>query len=239
MNDATLAAIVTGLVSVLGNGLLNYFVNRKKTFAEIQKVQAEAQKTRAETDKILTEIKSVSANVSYSLATPTEDILFDGTARIDGFDVRGAEGNFWKGSEATSAKGKGDLKFEEGGILNIHRDNTVGRFELYFQRYIFKGEEHSIIPKDFTTSGRRKLRISCEAKAIGGEHMLRFILRDPSSARRLAEDRICVKTNDWTKFQVYLPADPSSDAQLRIDDEEVSRAPSSIQIRNIVLAQRG
>src|ERR1700730_15394711 len=163
MNEATVAAILTGLVSVVGNGVLNYFVNRRKTQAEIQKVQAEAQKTRAETDKILTEIKSVSANVSYSLAAPTEDILFDGTARIDGFDVKGAEGNFWKGSEPTSPKGRGELRFENGGILNVHRDNTQGRFELLFQRYIYKGEEHSMIPKDFTTSGRRKLRISCEA----------------------------------------------------------------------------
>jgi hypothetical protein len=238
MSDAIVVAIITGVISVFGSGLLNYFVNRRKTQAEIQKVQAEAQKTRAETDKILTEIKTVSANVSYSLAAPAEEILFDGSGRIDGFDVRGSEGNFWKGSEPTSPKGRGELRFEDGGVLNIHRDNTEGRFELLFQRYNYKGEEHSVIPKDFTTSGKRKLRVSCEAKAISAEHMLRFVLREPTSARRLAEERICVKSIDWTKFQVYLPADPSLDAQLRIDDEDVSRAPSSVQIRNVVLAQR-
>jgi hypothetical protein len=115
----------------------------------MQKVQVETQKTQTETDKIRTEIRSVSANVSDRLAAPTEEILFDGPARIDGFDVRGAEGNFWKGSALTSAKGQGELKFEDGGILNILRGNTGGRFALYFQRYIFKNEEHSIFPKDF------------------------------------------------------------------------------------------
>jgi hypothetical protein len=238
MNDAAFAAIVTGLVSVVGNGMLNYFVNRKKTEADIQKVQAEAQKMRAETDKILAEIRSVSADVRYTLAAPTEDVLFDGTSRIDGFDVKGAEGNFWKGTEAISAKGRGELTFENDAVLNVRRDNIEGRFELFFQRYMYKGEEHSMIPKDYTTSGKRKLRVSCEAKVVGGEHTLRFLVRDPSSARRLAEDRICVKSNDWTKFQVYLATDPSADAQLRVDDEDVSRAPSSVQIRNVVLAQR-
>jgi len=238
----SIVAVVAGLVSGTGVALLNHVLSRKKTQAEIQKVQAEAQKTRAETDKILAEIKNVSAAVSYSLADSTEVILFDGTERIDGFDVRGREGTFWTGfgaeSKPASPKGQGELKFEDGGVLNVQRKNTEGRFELWFQRYIYKGKEHSMIPKDEVIAGKRKLRVSCEAKAVGGQHVLRFVIFEPSTKTRLAEERATVKSNEWTRFQVFLPADANQDCQFRIDDEEVSSAPSSVQIRNIVLAQR-
>lgn len=95
-----------------------------------------------------------------------------------------------------------------------------------------------MIPKDDLISGKRKLRVSCEAKSVGGDHNLRFIIRDPSTGHRLAEDRVRVTINNWTPYQVFLSADPNLDSQFRIDDEEVSHAPSSLQIRNIILAQR-
>jgi hypothetical protein len=226
---AVLAAVLGGT----GGALLTYIFGKKKTQAEIENLRAEAQKNRAEADKISAELKGV---VSYSLAASDEQILFDGSARIDGFDVRGNEGNFWK---STTPKGLGELKFEEGGILNIQRKNKDGRFELWFQRYDYKGTERQTIPKDDLISGKRKLRVSCEAKVSGVEHSLRFILRQPSGDR-LAEQRFTVKSSEWTKFQVFLSADPL-DCILRIDDEidaRVSLPPGSVQIRNIVLAQR-
>ncbi len=50
--------------------------------------------------------------------------------------------------------------------------------------------------------------------------------------------RISVESNEWTSFQIFLQADPTQDCVLRIDDQAVSSAPSSVQILNIVLARR-
>lgn len=144
LTNSIITAVLSGLVSGIGVALLNYVLTRKKTDAEIQKIQAEAQKARAETDKIVAELKNVSATVSYTLADTAEQILFDGKSHIDGFDIKGAEGQFWTGtgtaSKPISPKGQGLLKFEDGGVLNVQRTNTEGRFELIFQRYISKAK---------------------------------------------------------------------------------------------------
>lgn len=235
-NSTSIAiAVISGVVGGSGVAILNYILNRKKTETEIQKM-------RAETDKINAEIKNLSATVSYSLSDSAEQIIFDGKARIDGFDIKGAEGQFWTGigkdAKTTSPKGHGTLRFEEGGILNIQRTNIEGRFELWLQRYFYNRKEHAIIPKDELISGKRKLRVSCEAKAVGGEHTLRFVVREVRTGLRLADEAVRVKGNVWTPFQVYLLADPAQECQLRIDDEQVSIAPSSVQIRNLVVTER-
>jgi len=232
--SSIITAVVSGLVGGTGVALLTNFLNKRKTNAEIQKWQAEAEKTAAETQKIKSEL----ATVSYTISASPEEVIIDGRSGIDGFDVKGSEGQFWSNnSQPISPKGQGSLKFENG-VLNVQRTNTDGRYELLFLRYMYKSGEHSLIPKDDLISGKRKLRVSCEAKSAGADHTLRFMIRDPSTKQRLAEDRVKVTTNQWTSFQAFLSADPGVDGQFRIDDEEVSQAPSSVQIRNIVLTQR-
>jgi hypothetical protein len=228
------------VVSGSGVALINHLFNRKKTQVEIQKIQAEAEKTRAETEKILAEVKSVSAAV-YNLAGSPEEILLDGSKHLDGFDIKGNEGTLWTGGDdnrPTGEKARGEVRFEEGGIVNIQRRNTEGRYELWFQRYVYKGKEHSVIPKDVLISGMRKLRVGGEAKAIDGTHELRFVVRRPGVGGIIDQERISVESNEWTNFQIFLQADPAQDCVLRIDDQAVSSAPSSVQIRNIVLARR-
>lgn len=242
MSDAmttSIVGVVSGLVSGGGVALINHLLSRKRTQAEIQKVQAEAEKTRAETSKILAEVKTVSAAVSYSLGSTAEEILFQGNQQVDGFDVQGEEGNLWTADgKPLGGKGRGELKFEDGGVLNVHRGNTEGRFELRFLRYTYRGKEHTFIPRDELISGKRKLRVSGESKAVGGAHRLRFVVKVANSSTTLAEATARVESNEWTSFAVFLPADPSQDCMVRIYDQEVSAAPSSLQIRNVVIAQR-
>ena len=241
LTNSIVVAGLSGLLSGIAVAILTYVLSKKRTDAEISNMKAQADKARAETDKILAELKNVSATVSYTLADAAEQILVGGTSSLDGFDVKGADGQIWTGtgkdSKPISPKGEGQLMFEEGA-LNVKRTNTFGRFELLFQRYRYKGNEYALIPKDDLISGKRRLLASCEAKAVGGEHSLRFVVRDPSTGHRLAQDSVRVTTNNWMPYQVFLSADASVDSQFRIDDEEVSHAPSSIQIRKVVLAQR-
>jgi hypothetical protein len=172
---------------------------------------------------------------------PAEQIIYDGRGGIDGFDFRGQEAELWTGvgtnAKPISPKGHGTLKREEGGILNVRRTDTDGRFEVWLQRFSFEGKDYSYIPKNLHISGKRKLRISFEAKTVGGEHTLRFVIRI-EEGYRLAEDIVRVSASEWKSFEVFLQFDPTQDCQLRIDDESVSKAPSSVQIRNIVVAER-
>jgi hypothetical protein len=241
LTNSIVVAGLSGLLSGVAVALLTYFLSRKRTDAEIGNLKAQADKAMAETDKIRAELKNVSATVSFNLPSGAEQILVDGKSGLDGFDVKGSEGQFWVGSgkdaKPTSPMAEGKLKFEEGA-LNVQRDNTEGRFELRFIRYIYKGKEYALIPKDDLISGKRRLLASCEAKVVGGEHSLRFVIRDPTAGQKLAEEVVRVATTSWATYQVFLSADAGVESQFRIDDEQVSRVPSSIQIRNVVLAQR-
>jgi len=231
MSNEIAVAVISGIMSGIGVALANYLINRKKVEVEIQKM-------KAETDKIYAEIKNLSATVSYGLEDSFEQILFDGTHKIDGFDIKGSEGQHWKDDKPITGKGNGVLKFEDFGVINLKRTNTDGRFELWVMKYIYNGNEYDKIPNDDLISGKRKILVSCEAKAIGGEHTLRFVVRDAEKTSWLTSDTVRVIGNDWTQYQIYLQFDPSKNSILRIDDENVSVAPSSVQIRNLVITER-
>lgn len=183
-------------------------------------------------------VESAKQNIAVR---PAEQIIYDSRGGIDGFDFRGQESQLWTGvgtdAKAISPKGHGALKLEGGGILDVQRIDTDGRFEVWLQRFSFEGKEYSFIPKNLHISGKRKLRIGFDAKAVGGEHTLTFVIRI-EEGYRLAEESVRVSASEWKPFEVFLQFDPTKDCQLRIDDGSVSKAPSSVQIRNIVVAER-
>jgi hypothetical protein len=67
-----------------------------------------------------------------------------------------------------------------------------------------QGQNQAIIPKDELIPGSRRLRVSCEAKAVGGDRTLRFVIRNPATGSIPAEDRITVRSNEWARFQLFL-----------------------------------
>jgi hypothetical protein len=234
------ATVVAALLSGLLVAVVTYFINRRKTEAETERTRAETEKLRAETEKLRSELRTLSETVATSLPR-REQILLDGRVHLDSFDVRWQGGSLYKRIDgedrAITPRGEGTLTIEQGGILNIQRSNTDGRFELWVQRVLYRGREYPVLPKTELIAGRRKVRIACEAKAIGGEHSLRFILRAPSGAR-FSDAIKRVTRNEWTPIEVALHADPTQDAQIRIDDEDVSAAPSSVQIRQLLIVER-
>jgi hypothetical protein len=227
-------AVLVALAGGIGGALVTGLLGRGKA-------RAEADKSRAETEKINLEIKQLSATVR-DLSATTEHALIDATAGIDGFVVRGKPGKIWQGSGAAAVavgpEGAGELVFEPGGVLSVKRTNTGGRFELSFRQYSYEGSTHALIKKNDAIAGKRRIRVACEAKTIGAEHTLRFVLRNPDSGQRFAEESKVVRGNEWVAIEVFLLADPTQDAELRIDDEQVSATPSSVQIRKIFVAER-
>lgn len=237
-----IAALISAFIGGVSAAVVTFLLNRKKMQAETEKLIVDTEKTRLEAEKMRGEMKTLVETVNYSLPAAKEQVVFDSRQGIDGFDVKGFEGNFWigqgKDARPASPKGEGSLRIEEGGVLNIQRTNTEGRFEVLLQQYLYDGKKHALIPKNELIGGRRKLRIGCEAKTIGADHLLRFIVRDPVTYQRLADDVKRIDGNDWTPIEVFLQVDPTIDVQVRIDDEAVSAVPSSVQLRNLVVAER-
>jgi hypothetical protein len=246
-NDSTniINLLLSGLMSGVVVAALNYFLTRSKTKAEIEKLKVEAEKIRLEAEKMRKElssnVESIASAASYQLSTTSERVIYDSKNREIGFDFEGLSGytsKYIEGNEVYSeTEGTGTVSFNNG-IINIQRTNTDGRYELWLNTYIYPDGEKSLIPKDELIAGQRRFRISCEVKVVGGEHTLEFVFKGLETADWLAYGERRVTEENWIPITMYFLVSAKENCQLRIDDQEVSQAQSSIQIRNFVLAEK-
>jgi hypothetical protein len=244
--EPIVAALISGVLSGIIVAILNYFLTKKKTEAEVRKFEAETEKVRLEIQQIGLEFtksaENVAATVNYQLAKTAEQIIYSSKQRQPGHDFSGAGNQIWTRvgdkHEPVTPKGEGTLSFEEGGIINLQRTNTKGRFEIWLQSYTYGGREDRLIIPNNTISGLRSLRVSCEAKVLGAEHTLKFVLKNEKTNKWLASEERRITLDTWTLIEIYFRVSPSEECRLRIDDQDVSQAPSSIQLRNIEMAER-
>ncbi len=169
-----LSVVLSGLTSGIVVAVLNYFLTRRKTHAEIRKLESEAEKIRLESEKLRKELTTNIENLasaSYQLTNSLERIIYDTKNRDIGYDFRGVEGYVWETVEGktvrTTGKAQGILTFENA-ILNLHRANTDGRYEIWLHTYSYGESIPDCIPKDDLIAGKRRLRVSFEAKVVGG-----------------------------------------------------------------------
>ena len=105
--------------------------------------------------------------------------------------------------------------------------------------YAYRGEEHRFIPKNETIAGKRQIRVGCKAKAIGSDHTLVFVIKDVDKGYVPSSKSFKVRSNnEWMPFSQTFFVDPAKNWVVRIADQGVSRSPSSVQIRDLVVAER-
>jgi hypothetical protein len=169
----------------------------------------------------------------------TEEILFDSRKGLSLSDIRGRPGQLWRRDGSTAPKkGEGTLRVENGA-LNLRRSNIDERYELHLERYLYKGKEYDAIPEDDFISGNRELHVRCEVKA-NAEHTLRFTIRDLAGApaHGSVDKYEQITSNYWRELDLSFMIEPHLDIRLGIFDQDVSRAPSSVQLRNLVVTQK-
>jgi hypothetical protein len=219
-----LAAMVTTIGALLGY-LATFFLNKGKWKAELEKIQLECDKLRAET-------RTLSATIQ-ELGNP--EVIYKSVGREVGADFNVSATDVLKGKGP-----KAEGKFQpDGELLNVHRSNTDGRFTLELLKYTYQGSTHSELPANESLDGKRSIKVECEAKALGGTHTLRFVLKHLPSDQWLHDASVIVPDgNKWTKLHAFLQADPSKPCQFRIDDILVSK-PGSLQMKNLILSEVG
>lgn len=126
------------------------------------------------------------------------------------------------------------------GVISIRRTNNNGKYHLILSRYNYgDGGDKQILPANDSISGKRQLRVSCEARVKDLPHILWFTWRNESSRSHISRKRVPVTHKSWTPIDLYFKIDPSKECYLRIDDYyETGRTPSEVQIRRIVVAER-
>jgi cell division protein FtsB len=224
--------LISGLLSGLFVAVTNHLFTKRKTAAEIEKLQAEAELTRAQAKQLTDNVNNLSDKVGYKLpeiAQASEAILYT-SETSDTFDFRLVK----------VGGGDGEVEVKEG-ILYIRRTNTEGGLQIWLESYKYPGKPpQRVLEKSEDISGDRKLRISCEVKAVAGEHTIVFTLKgegDPDGVH-MADKRQRVTSNEWMPLEAYFRVSPAKTCRFRIDDRSVSMAGSSVQIRKLVLAER-
>ena len=160
-------------------------------------------------------------------------VLFDGCADFKPFYFEHRNGYIWKDDKPSTPKGEGSLTVSADAVLQIRRTNTVGRNEIHVIQH---GPDRPTIPRKQDPSFR-VLRVDCEAKVEGGDHTLRFVAKDIVAKERVDGKKRKVTEINWTVITEYLRVPSTSDILLRIDDENVSAAPSSVFIKNLKISE--
>ena len=235
MNSEIIAALISSIVGGLLVAVVNYVLNRGKADAEIERIRAEAEKLRAETKAILTE--AVSKTVQETLEGPPKTTIYDGID-CDPFDFRERSGKAYKDGEFVGPRAEGNLNLLENGVLEIERINTEGRYHIYLRRYFNNGVHGDHLEQDVTIDGDRVVRICCQAKTTQGEHTLYFSFRGEDGKAFGRKFIRGVSEDQWTDIDFICELPPDRDYRLRITDQDVSEAPSSIYISNLRLTER-
>ena len=213
--------------------LANHFLTKRKTSAEIDKLNADTELTKAQARQITNSLNDLSDKVGYKLpdvAHSTETIIYT-SADSDRFDFRLLN--------VDNAEGELTVR---SGVLSISRANTAGTTQIWLEKYKYgePAELRKLLPKNENISGTRKLRVSCEIKAVGGEHTILFIIKGEKAplGEHMATKRERITQGEWMPIEAYFQVSPGQNCFFRIDDRSVSKPGSSVQIRNLVLAEK-
>lgn len=246
MNSAVLAAVIAAVFGVGGGVVSAWFVqwlgrdqnkaNLIKTTQEIEKTKQDMQETALNMEQTRLEIEqlrgNVQAAVSYQRASSDVVTLYDSRQGFSGFDFVMSP---WSGAEGRIALLDGDVK---GGTLSLERRNTHGGMRLELKNYLIQGSSVTILPAAGST---RRLRAELEARVLGADHSIRLVMKDPKSRTGMhLADWSARLTADapWTPIDAYFVFPGDGQALFRIDDDNVSTAPSTLQIRKVVLTEK-
>jgi hypothetical protein len=160
-------------------------------------------------------------------------VLFNGSQPDVQAFLEGVEGRIYKDKDPVSEKGRGTLTVNSDGCLIVARSNTDGRFQIQLRP---KGPKKPSFLKSYSPPPRL-VHISCEAKSEGGEHTLRFVLKDEERDEWLANEKKKIDGTDWIPLNVYLWIDSTRDCLFRIDDV-TAKAPSKVMIRRLTISEK-
>jgi hypothetical protein len=233
-SDDTSSKIIVALVTALLGGLVvavfNWLITRKKTAADIELARLSADKLKLELQGINNSIREVSAKISQG-----DRIIYDGTAGMSGFDFKGRGERFF-GEDESRPIGEGNLSVEDN-IMKVARHNTGGRYRIILQNYLYDSTAREYLPKNPALEGKRKLKISCEARTSAGIHNLSFALKRREDGRMFERTERVLVNKEWRGIVEYVRIDAIDDVLLWIEDQGVSDPDSILYLRKLMLVE--
>jgi hypothetical protein len=225
-----IVALATALLGGLVVAVFNWVITRKKMAADTALATLAAEKLRRELQGINESIREVSEKISQD-----DRIIYDQTAGVSGFDFKGKGERFF-GQDERHPIGEGNLSIADG-ILQVHRHNTGGRYRIVLQKYSYDSTAREYLPKNPALAGKRKLKISCEAKVSVGTHKLSFALKRQEDGHMFERTERVSVNKEWRSIIEYVRIEANDDVLLWIEDQEVSDHGSILYLRKLMLIE--
>jgi|SRR5579864_6378 len=227
MNWSNLATIVlSGLLAIcaaMASAWFAHWLGRKQTRLEIERLQLENDQFR----------KNIKDTLRYQVGDSESVVLYDASGGFSRFDF----------SFEPRDAAEGRLTFADGEtkdeILIVERSNTQGMVMLKLNSYSIRGSRATRLPS-IVAGAKRRLRAEMEVRVLGGAHTMLLAIKEEGSApgHHLAEWRERVESDAWKPVDAYFEFPAVNETYLRILDRSVAKAPSSLQIRRLVLTER-
>jgi hypothetical protein len=204
--------------------------------SEAARLRENALDNRLETTRLTQELSLLSSTMEAAKKAleVKETVLYDSRQGFEAGDFEG-QGSVIAGDWRRTI-GQGKLKVENG-CLEIERTNAAGGYIAHLRRYTYHYRELKRIPKNELISGKRKIRLHCEARVNQGACKFRFVLVDYPTQTPLEVQDFDLAQHDWTPIELIFKVSPSLDCSLQIHQASVSE-PNVTQIRNVLLVER-
>jgi hypothetical protein len=170
------------------------------------------EKIRDSVRKALQEFKDAIA--SLGKAHGRQPLLYQsvGDLKLDDF----AHGN--RSIEVDGKLSEGELSLVQGGV-RVKRTNAEGRYEIELRP---EGKSAPSFP-----ALTRTIRISCEAMVVGGQHTVRFVMKDIKAGKWIWDKSWSVTKRSWVRIDASCTV-PAVDLLFRIDDLTPLKVPSNL-----------
>jgi hypothetical protein len=123
--------------------------------------------------------------------------------------------------------------------LEVRRTNGHGTFVVWITKYSYRGQTE-FIPAD-PRGARRNLRLQCKLRAVGAYCMVKVVLKekDAPMGQYVDERKHQLAPDAWVDVDDQFRVDFGGKIRFRFLQQSVSVAPSSLQIRDVVITEYG
>ena len=147
--------------------------------------------------------------------------------------VGSASYEVWDKDKPLDTRGEGTLDvLAANKAIRINRTNYEGRYEVAYLPY---DKEDWI---SFRKIGDRRFHVKFKARAEGGKHKIRIVLKNVKANKWLGSQTNIVEEGKEQEFEFYLTGVPASaNVLVRLDDLGIERVPSSVTISSFWLRE--
>ncbi|MCD4671270.1 MAG: hypothetical protein K8R77_01290 [Anaerolineaceae bacterium] len=226
------SGVVAGTFIAIADRLLG---DRKSIKSQLFSLRAQAERSRAETVRRINKeqdfkrrfdlMEAALAETKYHLVQIVEEnIIYDGTDGIEGFDV-------------VAVGRRNNSHFFNNKVLIIDRMGKKGVYQLQLRKYIVDGKEFDYFAGAPQVRGKRRLRVSFEARVQEGKHTVSVAFTSFRDNRLLGKRELMIDSTNWEDHDLFFEVSSRQDSLLQIIDLFQAK-PGDLQIRNLVLAEQ-